>query len=111
MTDEQRFFFEANGYLVIPEALTGPELARVRPEGGATAVLPGSHRFPAEIALPRPEEPAAMPGHARMAYPAGTVWLFNGRLYHAALDNHSDTARRVLIYNCGHFWMKMWQGY
>src|SRR6266571_2317666 len=30
MTDEQRLFFEANGYLVIPEALDTEELARVR---------------------------------------------------------------------------------
>src|SRR3954447_282193 len=30
MTDEQRLFFEANGYLVIPEALDAAELARVR---------------------------------------------------------------------------------
>src|SRR5579871_175570 len=30
MTDEQRLFFETNGYLVIPNALTPEELARVR---------------------------------------------------------------------------------
>ena len=217
MTDEQRFFFEANGYLVIPEALSAGELARVQeaadraealwradparlglrkanleqvqapieyddlfldlmehprvfpivreilgddvsmidndlfispphteshahwhhdvgmggvyhprsvlmvkvfwlltdvsPEGGATAVLPGSHRFPMEYPLPRPGNPAELPGHVRMAFSAGTAWLFNGRTYHAALNNDSDVARRVLIYNYGHFWMKVWQGY
>ena len=42
---------------------------------------------------------------------AGTAYLFNGRTYHAAVNNNSDTPRRVLIYNYGHFWMKMWQGY
>ena len=46
-----------------------------------------------------------------MAYPAGTAWLFDGRTYHAALHNDSDEIRRVLIYNYGHFWMKIWQGY
>jgi phytanoyl-CoA hydroxylase len=217
MTDEQRLFFEANGYLVIPDALSEEELARVReaaaraetawradasrlglrkpnleqvqapieydkvfldlmehprvfpivreilgddiqmidndyfispphtpshahwhhdvgmrgvyhprsvlmvkvfwlltdvsPEGGATAVLPGSHRFPLDFPLPRPAKPAEMPGHVRMAHPAGTAWLFNGRTYHAALDNNSDHPRRLVIYNYGHFWMKMWQGY
>jgi ectoine hydroxylase-related dioxygenase (phytanoyl-CoA dioxygenase family) len=217
MTDEQRFFFEANGYLVVPEALTPEELARlqaaagraeaawradpsrpglrkpnleqvqapieydelflelmehprvfplvreilgsavsmidndlyitpprsesharwhhdvgmqgvyhprsvlmvkvfwlltdVTPDGGPTAVLPGSHRFPPGFPLPCPQNPADLPGHARMAFPAGTAWLFNGRTYHAALHNESDRERRVLIYNYGHFWMKVWQGY
>ena len=86
-------------------------LSDVGPEGGATAVLPGSHRFPMDFPLPRPATPGEMPGHVRMALPAGTVWLFNGRTYHAALDNHSDETRRLLIYNYGHFWMKVWQGY
>lgn len=83
----------------------------VAPDGGATAVLPGSHRFPDGFQVPRPENPAAMPNHVRMAFPAGTAWFFNGRLCHAALDNESDTPRRVLIYNYGHFWMKVWPGY
>ena len=30
LTDAQRLFFEANGYLVIPDALSPPELAQVR---------------------------------------------------------------------------------
>jgi phytanoyl-CoA hydroxylase len=86
-------------------------LTDVAPDGGPTAVVPGSHRFPLGFELPRPENPAEMPGHVRMAFPAGTAWLFNGRLYHAALPNASDDARRILIYNYGHFWMKVWQGY
>jgi phytanoyl-CoA hydroxylase len=47
----------------------------------------------------------------KMAFPAGTAWLFNGRMFHAALNNDSDQPRRMLIYNYGHFWMKIWQGY
>jgi ectoine hydroxylase-related dioxygenase (phytanoyl-CoA dioxygenase family) len=86
-------------------------LTDVAPESGATAVLPGSHRFPMDFKLPQVENPGAMPGHARTAFPAGTAWLFNGRTYHAALDNNTDQPRRVLIYNYGHFWMKIWQGY
>lgn len=86
-------------------------LTDVAPDGGATAVLPGSHRFPPGFEIPRPENPADMPNHVRMAHPAGTAWLFNGRIYHAALDNDSDQPRRVLIYNYGHFWMKVWDGY
>ncbi len=86
-------------------------LSDVSPEGGGTAILPGSHRFPLDFQLPHVQDPAAMPGHAKMAFPAGTAWLFNGRMYHAALNNDSDQTRRVLIYNYGHFWMKIWQGY
>jgi ectoine hydroxylase-related dioxygenase (phytanoyl-CoA dioxygenase family) len=52
-----------------------------------------------------------MPCHVKMAYPAGTAYLFNGRCYHAATDNKSDQERRVLIYNYGHHWMKIWPGY
>jgi phytanoyl-CoA hydroxylase len=86
-------------------------LTDVSTEGGGTAILPGSHRFPMDFRLPQVENPAAMPGHKKMAYPAGTAWMFNGRMFHAALNNDTDQPRRVLIYNYGHFWMKIWQGY
>jgi phytanoyl-CoA hydroxylase len=86
-------------------------LTDVAPDGGGTAILPGSHRFPMDFKLPKVENPAEMPGHAKMAFPAGTAWLFNGRMFHAALNNDSDQPRRMLIYNYGHFWMKIWQGY
>jgi ectoine hydroxylase-related dioxygenase (phytanoyl-CoA dioxygenase family) len=86
-------------------------LSDVVPDGGATAFLPGSHRYPMNFQLPRVDDPEAMPGHVRMAHPAGTAYLFNGRVYHAALSNHSDQDRKVVIINYGHFWMKPWQGY
>ncbi len=79
--------------------------------GGGTALIPGSHRFPTDFALPHVENADVMPGHVRMEYPAGTAYLFNGRIYHAALNNITSETRRVLIYNYGHFWMKIWQGY
>jgi phytanoyl-CoA hydroxylase len=79
--------------------------------GGGTAVIPGSHRFPMDYRLPQVDNPDEMPGHIGLAYPAGTAYLFNGRIYHAALNNRTDVTRRVLIYNYGHFWMKQWQGY
>lgn len=86
-------------------------LTDVPEDGGGTAVLPGSHRYPSEFVYPRPENPDEMPGKVSMSYPAGTAYLFNGRIYHAALNNRTDQTRRVLIYNYGHFWMKVWQGY
>ena len=86
-------------------------LSDVSPEGGATAVVPGTHKFDEGWKFPETENAADMPGHVKMAFPAGTVWLMHGRVYHAALPNDSDGARRMLIYNYGHLWMKPWQGY
>jgi ectoine hydroxylase-related dioxygenase (phytanoyl-CoA dioxygenase family) len=86
-------------------------LSDVGPEGGATALIPGSHKFFDSVDLPEPEDPSQMPGHVRMAYPAGTVWLFHTRCFHAALPNNSDITRKVLIYTYGHCWMKPWDGY
>jgi ectoine hydroxylase-related dioxygenase (phytanoyl-CoA dioxygenase family) len=86
-------------------------LSDVGEEGGATALIPGSHKFLDDVAIPEPEDPTQMPGHVRMAFPAGTVWLFHSRAFHAALHNNSDIARKVLIYTFGHCWMKPWQGY
>jgi ectoine hydroxylase-related dioxygenase (phytanoyl-CoA dioxygenase family) len=64
-----------------------------------------------DFSYPKVDDADAMPGAAHMTYPAGTAYLFNGRCYHAALNNRTDQTRRVLIYNYGHFWMKIWQGY
>lgn len=52
-----------------------------------------------------------MPGHICMEQPAGTAYIFNGRIQHAALNNRTGSSRKALIYNYGHFWMKHWQGY
>lgn len=79
--------------------------------GGGTAMVPGSHRFPMDFAFPTVDDPRAMPGAAQMTGAAGTAYLFNGRTYHCAVNNGSDRTRKALIYNYGHFWMKVWQGY
>ena len=86
-------------------------LEDVAEDGGCTLFLPGSHRFPTEFRLPKVETPTDMPGHVKMAFPAGTAYFFNGRCYHAATPNNSDRARRALIYNYGHHWMRIWPGY
>jgi phytanoyl-CoA hydroxylase len=86
-------------------------LSDVSPEGGGTALIPGTHKFDEEWEFPAVDDPNDMPGHVTMAYPAGTIWFMHGRTYHAALPNESDTTRRMLIYAYGHLWMKPWQGY
>ena len=86
-------------------------LSDVSPEGGGTALIPGTHKFEEEWEFPAVDDPSDMPGHVNLAYPAGTIWFMHGRTYHAALPNSSDTTRRILIYAYGHLWMKPWQGY
>jgi ectoine hydroxylase-related dioxygenase (phytanoyl-CoA dioxygenase family) len=83
----------------------------VSSDGGPTAFIPGSHRFPMDFQMPSPNDIASMPGHVRMDVPAGSAYLFSGRIYHAALPNRSSQTRRVLVFNYGHVWMKPWQGY
>lgn len=86
-------------------------LSDVEADSGGTAMVPGSHRFPNDFAFPSVDDPRQMPGARQMMGKAGTAYLFNGRVYHCAVNNDSDHPRRVLIYNYGHNWMKMWPGY
>lgn len=86
-------------------------LSDVNANSGGTAMVPGSHRFPMDFKFPEVDDPRAMPGAIQMTGNAGDAYLFNGRVYHCAVNNDSDVPRRVLIYNYGHFWMKQWQGY
>jgi ectoine hydroxylase-related dioxygenase (phytanoyl-CoA dioxygenase family) len=64
-----------------------------------------------DMPIPKVETAEEMPGHVKMAYPAGTAYFFNGRLYHSAGSQRGAKDRRVLIYNYGHKWMRIWQGY
>jgi Phytanoyl-CoA dioxygenase (PhyH) len=86
-------------------------LSDVDEASGGTAMIPGSHKFDMDWKFPQVEDPKLMPGAVQMTGKAGTAYLFNGRVFHCAVKNESDRPRRVLIYNYGHFWMKMWQGY
>jgi len=80
-------------------------------DGGATLVLPGSHRTPLEPEMPNAEAPEDLPGAVRMALPAGSAYLITGRTYHSAGNNRSDRYRHLLIYTYGHKWMRMWDEY
>lgn len=86
-------------------------LSDVDADSGGTAMVPGSHRYPMDFAFPPVDDPRQMPGAVQMTGQAGDAYLFNGRIYHCAVNNDSDRWRKVLIYNYGHFWMKIWQGY
>src|SRR6266545_3291292 len=80
-------------------------------DGGATLVLPRSHRTPLDAEMPNAEVPEDLPGAVKMALPAGSAYLITGRTYHSAGNNRSDRYRHLLIYTYGHKWMRMWDEY
>lgn len=86
-------------------------LEEVPADGGATLVLPGSHRWLDELTPPAVATPEEMPGAVALACAAGTAYLFNGALWHAPSTNRSAVTRRMLLYNYGHKWMRIWKGH
>jgi ectoine hydroxylase len=86
-------------------------LQDIPPDGGATLILPGSHRFPPDVKPGNPEVPENLPGAVAMAMPAGSAYLMSGRAHHSAGSNASALQRRLLIYTYGHKWMRIWDQY
>lgn len=84
-------------------------LTDIAPDGGATLVLPGSHLQPDDGAIPAPATPEEVPGAVPLACTAGSAYFFNGNLLHAPGNNRGALTRRVLLYNYGHKWMRMWR--
>jgi ectoine hydroxylase-related dioxygenase (phytanoyl-CoA dioxygenase family) len=80
-------------------------------DGGATLVLPGTHRQPDGTPIPKVATPEDMPGAVALACKAGTAYFFNGNLVHSPGTNRSTATRRVLLFNYGHKWMRMWAGH
>lgn len=75
-------------------------------ETGPFSVVPGTHRV--EDPPPPVDTLDAMPNLARMTGPAGSAVIWNGRIWHTALDNTDTKARRMLLYNYTHFGMKQY---
>lgn len=86
-------------------------LEDVAHDGGATLVLPGSHRFTDDVAVPEVERPEEMPGAVALACRAGSAYFFNGNLLHAPSHNRGPATRRVVLFNYGHKWMRPWRGH
>lgn len=86
-------------------------LTDIAADGGATLVLPGSHRQPDASAIPVPAMPEDLPGAVPLSCAAGSAYFFNGNLLHSPGNNRGAVTRRVLLYNYGHKWMRMWQGH
>ena len=70
-------------------------------ENGATWYLPNSH----QQAEP-PEEKSFYANARRFIAPAGSVWFFNARTWHAGGANKSANWRHALTINMGRPWMK-----
>jgi ectoine hydroxylase-related dioxygenase (phytanoyl-CoA dioxygenase family) len=70
-------------------------------ENGATWYLPNSHRE----AEP-PEESFFYANARRVIAPAGSVWFFNARTWHAGGANQSTCWRHALTINMARPWMK-----
>jgi hypothetical protein len=86
-------------------------LEDVQPGGGATLVLPGSHRWLDELVPPAVATPEEMPGAVALHCRAGDAYVFNGALWHAPSNNRSRFTRRMLLFNYGHKWMRIWKGH
>ena len=70
------------------------------------SVVPGSHKVdPGEDGFPRYEKLEDMPDYVRLVGRAGDAILWNGAIWHTAMDNTGDKARRMLLYNYTHFGM------
>ena len=80
-------------------------------DGGATLILPGSHRFTDDVAVPKVERPEDMPGAVALTGRAGGAYFFSGNAWHAPSHNRTDTVRRMVLFNFGHKWMRMWKGH
>lgn len=70
-------------------------------DNGATWFLPGSH----SSAQP-PEEKFFYANARRVIAPAGSVWFFNARTWHAGGANQSPRWRHALTLNMARPWMK-----
>ena len=72
------------------------------PENGGTRYVPGSHRRrtkPTDATVPDAQE-------LRLSAPAGSVFIFNGAVWHGAGANQTDEARCCLICFCCRSFLK-----
>ena len=70
-------------------------------ENGATWYLPNSH-----LQSEAPDEKFFYANARRVISPAGSVWFFNARTWHAGGNNRSRNWRHALTINMGRPWMK-----
>ncbi|NCF44930.1 MAG: hypothetical protein GWP70_08950 [Proteobacteria bacterium] len=93
----------------VPASLEQPALLNLfyllddfTPERGSTVVFPGSHRWPLQHRI---EPPSAEDG-LQITAPAGSLFAFEGRLWHATGINHLGHRRRALSVFCSVPWLR-----
>jgi len=77
---------------------------------GATFVLPGSHHRdnnPATGAVPGMDKDAPHPDQRQATGPAGSVLLYDSRLWHAVAPNRVEESRVALIVRYAPWWLNL----
>ena len=85
-------------------------LTRFGEDNGGTFVRPGSHRFnnnPATGEMAGVDEDAPHPDERQAAGPAGSVLLYDSRLWHAVAPNHGGEARVALLVRYAPWWLNL----
>ncbi|HJP30119.1 MAG TPA: phytanoyl-CoA dioxygenase family protein [Candidatus Latescibacteria bacterium] len=80
------------------------------PENGGTLVVPGSHRYegnPSADTLGGIDRDAPYPTEFHAVGTAGTVLLYDSRLWHAVPPNRSDADRVALIVRYAPWWLNL----
>jgi ectoine hydroxylase-related dioxygenase (phytanoyl-CoA dioxygenase family) len=76
--------------------------------GGGTIVVPRSHRQSDHPRKDGPIKPVVpFPGEKQFASPAGTVAVFDARLWHAVAPNQTDHPRVAAIVRYAPWWLNI----
>lgn len=93
----------------IPASIDFPALCNLfyllddfTPARGSTVIFPGSHRWPMEH---RVSPPATARGH-QVTAPAGSLFVFEGRLWHGTGANLEGHRRRAISVFCSSPWVR-----
>ncbi|RKU07238.1 phytanoyl-CoA dioxygenase [Candidatus Poribacteria bacterium] len=79
-------------------------------ETGGTYIIPGSHRTddnPSAAGISGIDRDAPYPTETQASGPAGSVLLYDSRLWHAVPPNRSDTPRVAIIVRYAPWWLNL----
>ena len=80
------------------------------PETGGTFIIPGSHRTddnPSAAGISGIDRDAPYPTETQASGPAGSVLLYDSRLWHAVPPNRSDKPRVAIIVRYAPWWLNL----